>query len=57
MSLLSGGHQGPEGKNICLNTALRRTVVLMSILSGGASGSQRRLDVWMRQVGISAYVG
>jgi hypothetical protein len=35
MFILSGGHHGPEGKNICLNTAPRRTVVLNSILSGG----------------------
>ncbi len=31
----------------------------MSFLSGGGASrvSQRRLDVWKRQVGISAYVG
>jgi hypothetical protein len=37
---LHWGHHGPEGKNICLNTALRRSVVLMFILSGGYHGPE-----------------
>jgi hypothetical protein len=39
---LHWGHHGPEGKNISLNTAPRRTVVLMFILSVGHHGPERK---------------